>query len=450
LTPEALAEFTRIFAEDFSTSAGARAEASGDESDMSESLPEAVVWPLETEDVLLLVEACRKHKLPLTMRGGGTGLAGSAIPVRGGLVVDTTRMSKIVAVRPADLSVTVQPGVRLDQLNKKLAKAGLWLPASVGAATGGATIGGMVATAASGPESLKYGPIRRRVLGLTAVTGLGEVIRTGNRCPEAAAGYDLTGLLVGSEGTLAVITELTLAVEGVPDLRREVMWSFADLDSMAEAVGMLRREGVDLAACELLDARSADALNAVEGSSLPNQPLLITAVEGAESAVPAADAQVRAICEAHGATPVDVAEPLALRHKIHGAARACHPGTLTVWSDASFPLGELGNVVRLLAQLGEKHDLHLYTFGAVGAGIINIVIQARPDDFVAWDVAADVQEEVLDYVMDRGGSCAAWGGVGLTRRPFITREHGMALEVMRRLKTAFDPEGVLNPGKVLP
>jgi len=449
---EGLADLKKLFGDSYSTRLSVREEAGSDESGMAESLPDAVISVETTEDVLLLVDRCRKYRLPLTVRGGGTSLSGNPIPVRGGVVADCTQMAKIVSVDTQDRLCTVQPGVVYDDLAHRLAEDGLCLPTAPGAASSSATIGGMVANNASGLYAVKYGSMRRRVLGLTAVTGLGEVIRTGHRCRKSSAGYDLTALLVGSEGTLAVITEVTLALEGLPAHSQKLAFSFNGISDCAAAAAQLMQRGIDVAACELLDAACIGALNSFKSYGLPDQPALFLEVHGATPAVIADTVEATAAtCREHGGAALPVAgDPWAVRHWLERAISEQHPNTLPLWFDVSFPISELANVIERADQLAARDNLNLYTYGQAGLGVLYILIRERPDEPTKWEEATDLQEHITQYVVDHGGSCTAQSGVGMGNRPFMKREHGIAVEVMRRVKTAFDPDGILNPGKVLP
>lgn len=447
-----VAALSEAFGDACSTQRFDREEAASDSSDMAASLPAAVVWPQTTEDVLFVLELCRQHRAPLTPRGGGTSRMGNPIPVRGGVVLDMTRMNAIVATHPADRRVVVQPGVTCDQLNQAVAEHGLFFAPATGGVQGQATIGGMVAKNSSGGSALKYGATRDHVLGLTVVTGAGEIIRTGHQCPKASSAYDLTSLIVGSEGTLAVVTEVTLRLSPVPRHRAAVGFEFVDEATCAATVGRLVASGLDLAVCEYLGSGCVEALNAVGDYGLPARPVLALEVHGATASIVAGAAEAAtALCVAAGARPLALAgDPFALRHGVESAIRARHPETLNVWSDLAFPPSTLPEVVELAETLASESGVCVYAYGHAAMGILYVVIPARPDDIQAWEAASDVREELVQFVVDRGGSCSGQSGIGLANRHFVRREHGMAVEVMRRVKAALDPDGLLNPGKVLP
>ena len=361
-------------------------------------------------------------------------------------------MNRVVRVSPADMMVTVQPGVTWAQLNAELAADGLFLAASPGSAGTEATIGGMVANNASGPGAIKYGPMRRHVMGLVAVTGEADVIRTGHRCKKASSGYDLTGLLVGSEGTLAIVCEVTLSLTGLPAHTERVAWSFPSDDACVRATADLVRSGLDLAACEYLDAACIAALNEFKQYGLAERPSLFVELHGATAAVvDHALAAAQDIARKHrGETLAVAGDPWAVRHWVERAVRSRHPGTLPIWRDVAFPLSELPNIVSLAHDLAKQHGLNLYTYGHAGMGILYVVMQEDPNDPEHWDLAEEAGEELVQTVIDKGGSCSAHSGIGLGNRPWMRREHGIAVKVMERLKAALDPANILNPGKILP
>ncbi|HIA04957.1 MAG TPA: FAD-binding oxidoreductase [Myxococcales bacterium] len=426
--------------------------ASRDESDLQATLPEVVVWAELTEDVLGIVAICRKYKTPLTVRGAGSSLEGNPIPVRGGVVLDLTRMNKVLAIRPDDLLATVQPGIVYDQLNEKLRPHALFFPPSPGGSADVATVGGMVANNASGIYALKYGGTKRHILGLTVVTGAGEVIRTGHKCPKTSAGYDLTALVCGSEGTLAIVTEVTLSLTGRPGAVHKAAYQFQNAEYCARAIATLVASGVDLAACEFIDSKCVYALNQYKNYDLPERPLLFLEIHGvSEAAMADTVSMAQELCLDHGGEVLDLGEdPWQVRHWATRAVRALHPGTSTIRCDVAFPISMLPQVVALAHQNAAAEQLNLYTFGHVGLGILHVLIQADPTNFERWEAADEVRNLIVETVVDQGGTCSGEHGVGLGNRQYMKREHGMAVDVMRRIKTAFDPDGILNPGKIFP
>src|SRR5215813_8609189 len=275
-------------------------QASHDESACSPSLPDVVVWPLTTEEVQRVVRYAHEHAIPLTARGAGSSLEGNPIPVRGGIVLDLSRMDHIIAVHAEDLQVTVQPGIVYNQLNEQLKPSGLFFPPSPGGSSDVATIGGMVANNASGIYSVKYGGTRDHVKAATVVTGTGEVLHLGTRSRKTSSGYHLLGLLVGSEGTLAIATELTLSLVGIPQGRKQGAFTFPVEKAAVSAIAEMMRYGVDLAAVEFLDRRSIAALNRFQGFGLVEQPSLFIEVHGAPHTVDEVFAVATASCVEHG------------------------------------------------------------------------------------------------------------------------------------------------------
>src|SRR5213080_855027 len=281
--------------------------ASRDASSLPGARPDVVVWPLSTDEVAAVVRLAYEHAVPLTARGAGSSLEGNPIPVRGGIVLDCTRMAEVVAVRPADLQVDVQPGVVYAALNRRLRPHGLFFPPSPGGSAELATVGGMVANNASGIYSVRYGGTRDHVRAATVVSGTGRVLRLGNRCRKSASGYHLLGLLVGSEGTLAIATELTLALAGLPAARRQGGFRFPDATAAATATADLIRFGIDVAAVEFLDTRTVAALNRFGGFGLVEAPSLLVEVHGSEAGVTESWQGADEVIRAGGGAPIVLA-----------------------------------------------------------------------------------------------------------------------------------------------
>ncbi|TMA44353.1 MAG: FAD-binding oxidoreductase [Deltaproteobacteria bacterium] len=284
------------------------AAAAHDASSLPAARPDAVVWPLSTDDVVAVVRLASERAIPLTARGAGSSLEGNPIPVRGGIVLDCSRMTRVIAVRPEDLQVDVEPGVVYAALNRELRPHGLFFPPSPGGSADVATIGGMVANNASGIYSVKYGGTRDHVRAATVVTGTGELLRLGNRCRKSASGYHLLGLLVGSEGTLAIATELTLALAGRPAARRQGGFRFADATAAARATAELIRFGIDVAAVEFLDDRTIAALNRFGAFDLVEAPALLLEVHGSEAGVAEAWQAAEDVVRGTGGVPLVLPE----------------------------------------------------------------------------------------------------------------------------------------------
>jgi D-lactate dehydrogenase (cytochrome) len=425
--------------------------ASHDESSCSPSLPEVVVWPLNTGEVSQVIRYAYEHAMPLTARGAGSSLEGNPIPVRGGIVLDLSRMDQIVAVHAGDLQVTVQPGIVYNQLNEQLKPYGLFFPPSPGGSSDVATIGGMAANNASGIYSVKYGGTRDHVKAATVVTGTGEILRLGTRSRKTSSGYHLLGLLIGSEGTLGIATELTLSLVGLPQGRMQGAFTFSTEQAAASAIADMMRYGVDLAAVEFLDRRSIAALNRFQGFGLIEQPSLFIEVHGSPGTVEEVFSTATALCEEHNGQLIALPggrNPWEVRHFTTRAIQAVNPQAKTIRTDMGFPISRLPEVVEQSYAIAERHGVVLHTFGHAGIGILHALLREDPTDTVRWEAANQAKDEIVAFVLSVGGTASGEHGVGLGSRKYVQQEHGPALEYMKGIKQLFDPKGILNPGKI--
>lgn len=422
--------------------------ASHDESSLPAVLPGAVVWPLSTDEVVGVVRIAAAGRVPLTARGAGSSLEGNPIPVQGGIVLDCSRMAEIVAVRPDDLQVDVQPGVVYAALNRSLRPHGLFFPPSPGGSADVATIGGMAANNASGIYSVKYGGTRDHVRALTVVTGTGDVLRLGNRCRKSATGYHLLGLMIGSEGTLGIVTELTLALAGLPPARRQGGRLFPDPAAAARATAELVRYGIDVAAVEFLDARTVAALNRYRGYGLPERPCLLVEVHGSAGGVEEAWLAAEDVLAAAGGEPLALPhgqDAWGIREHATRSIAALRPGAATVRADLAIPIGALPALVDACARESRTHAMDVHLFGHAGIGILHALVLA---DAAERPRAERMREALVAHALALGGACSGEHGMGLGNRAFARREHGPAVDYMARVKTVFDPHGILNPGKI--
>ncbi len=425
--------------------------ASHDESSCPATLPDAVAWPLTTDEVSRIVRYAYEREIPVTARGAGSSLEGNPIPVRGGIVLDLSLMNRVVEMHESDLQVTVQPGIVYNQLNEQLKPHGLFFPPSPGGSSDVATIGGMAANNASGIYSVKYGGTRDHVKAATVVTGAGEILHLGTRSRKTSSGYHLLGLLVGSEGTLAIATELTLSLVGVPQAKQQGAFAFPSEKLAVTAIAEMMRYGVDLAAVEFLDRRSLAALNRFQGFGLLEQPSLFVEVHGSAQMVDEVFATATALCEEQDGRLISLPDgrhPWEVRHFTTRAIQALNPQAKTIRTDMGFPISRLPDVVEESYAIAERHDVLLHTFGHAGIGILHALLREDPADTVRWAAANQAKDEVVAFVLSVGGTASGEHGIGLGSRKYVQQEHGEALELMKGIKQVFDPKGILNPGKI--
>ncbi len=440
-----------LSADRVSTQAAALELASHDESSCLATKPDVVVWPLTTKEVSQIVCYAHTHGIPLTARGAGSSLEGNPIPVRAGIVLDVSRMDAVVEVHQEDLQVSVQPGIVYNNLNDQLKPYGLFFPPSPGGSSDVATIGGMAANNASGIYSVKYGGTRDHVKAATVVTGTGEILELGTRCRKTSSGYHLLGLLVGSEGTLAIATELTLSLVGLPQGRKQGALMFPTEKDAATAIATMMRFGVDLAAVEFLDRRSIAALNRFQEFGLQEQPSLFIEVHGSPSAVDEIFETAQALCEenhGHVITLPDGQNPWAVRHFTTRAIQALKPEGKTIRTDMGFPISRLPEVVERSYAIAERHQVVLHTFGHAGIGILHALLREDPADTDRWAAAQQVKDEIVAFVLSVGGTASGEHGIGLGSQKYVHQEHGATVELMKGIKQVFDPKQILNPGKI--
>lgn len=417
--------------------------------------PDAVVWPLSTEDVVAIVAIAREHRVPLIPFGAGTSLEGHVNAPQGGLSVDFSRMTRILAVAPRDLDCTVEPGVTRPMLNHHVRDLGLFFSVDPGAAD--ATLGGMAATRASGTNAMRYGTMRDNVLSLKAVLANGEVIRTGGRARKSAAGFDLTHLLVGSEGTLGLITELTLKLHPIPQRILAAACPFATIQGACEAVIGANESGLGLARVELLDALQIRAINAYSKLDLAEAPYLFVEIAGGEAATMEQLEAFREIAMAHGALRFDWAKDKTerarlwrARHDAYWAVKALWPGRTLSASDVCVPISRLAACVTETIADFEASGVIAPVVGHVGDGNFHVIPVVDPEDGEAVRRARGALDRLVDRALAMGGTSTGEHGIGQGKQGYLVREFGApAVQAMGAIKAALDPLGILNPGKIL-
>jgi D-lactate dehydrogenase (cytochrome) len=416
--------------------------------------PDVVVYPESREEVVAVLAYAEREKVPVVPFGAGTSLEGHVIPVHGGISLDLTRLNRVVAVRPEDLTATVQAGVTRLQLEAELGPRGLWFPVDPGA---DATLGGMAATNASGTTTVRYGGMRAHVLELEAVLPGGRVIRAGSRAVKTSAGYHVAGLLVGSEGTLAVITELTVRLHPIPERIVVARAAFPTVEAACSAAATLIAAGVQLTRCELLDALTIAALNAFSGADFPVSPYLFLELGGTEAAVAGDLETVRELVTDAGAAafdsaadPTERARMWGMRHNALMASLALAPGSRAMTTDVAVPVSELPAAIAAARRSLEETDLRGGIVGHVGDGNFHVAFLLDPQDEASIARAKELNRRVVEDALARGGTCTGEHGIGLGKLAALAAEHGDQLDLYRGIKRLFDPTGIMNPGKVVP
>ncbi len=424
-----------------------------DESAIPPVRPSAVVMPHSTEEVSSVLKYCNSEKIPVVAFGAGSSLEGHVLPLFGGISLDLTEMNKIIEIRPDDLLVRVEPGVHRMALNEKLASNGLFFSVDPGA---DATLGGMASTGAAGTTTVRYGSMRDNVLAMTAVMADGTVIKTGRETRKLSAGYDLTRLLVGSEGTLAVITELTLRVFGIPEKMAAAIVRFPTLSDGVTAATAIVRSGISIARCEFLDAKCIKNVNAHDGLNLSEMPTLFFEFHGSPQGV-AEDAQsVRDIVEEFGGSDfewtVDEGARRKLwqaRHNAYWAGIAAHPGKRAVSTDAAVPLSKLSDAVQTAEQILSKHPYPFSILGHVADANFHCFIVTDPANPKELEDVRHITHEITMKMIEMGGTCTGEHGIGSGKIEALVEETGApAVSIMKLIKQTLDPNNVLNPGKV--
>jgi D-lactate dehydrogenase (cytochrome) len=453
LDPELASRLADLLGDRFSQAPSDRDLHGRDESPYSAPPPDAVVWPLSTEEVSAVMRLCHEHRTPVLPFGTGSSLEGHVLAVNGGLSLDLTRMDAIVSISDEDLDCRVQAGLRREALDRALGERGLLFGVDPGA---DATLGGMAATGASGTMTVRYGNMRANVLGLEAVLADGTVIHTGSRARKSAAGYDLTGLIVGSEGTLAVITELTLRVNGMPERIAAARCSFETIGDVVAAVVDIVRVGVPVARCDLIDALALRAVNEHSGRSEPEKPTLFLEFHGARAAVDEQVEQVREIASEHGggdfawaSTPQERSAMWRARHQAYFAGLQLRPGCAAVTTDLCVPISALADIIELATALANELPFPAPMVGHVADGNFHCQLLVA-DDPEERRLAKEFAGALVVRAHELGGTCTGEHGIGIGKRDALRAEVGdEGIEAMRAIKRALDPLGLLNPGKVL-
>lgn len=415
--------------------------------------PEAVVFAQSTDEVSRIVMACAERDIPVIPFGTGTSLEGHVAALRGGVSIDVSQMNEILQVNAEDLDCRVQPGVTRKQLNEHLRDTGLFFPIDPGA---DASIGGMAATRASGTNAVRYGTMRENVMSLEVVTADGRIIRTARRSKKSSAGYDLTRLFVGSEGTLGVITEVTVKLYGIPEAISSAVCAFPDMESAVNSVIMICQSGIPVARMELLDALQMDACNRYSDLDYAVAPTLFFEFHGTPNGVDEQVAQVKDITAEFGSSDFKWATKTEDRNKLwqarHDAYYAClalRPNSKGIATDVCVPISRLADCILETQKDIAESDIIAPLVGHVGDGNFHLVLVIDPDDADEMARAEALNDRMVQRALDMDGTCTGEHGVGYGKMEYLEAEHGEGISVMRDIKHALDPKNIMNPGKII-
>jgi len=452
--PEAmLAALKARFAERCSTALAVREQHGRDESPFDVAPPDCVVFAQSTEEVAFAMALAHEHGVPVIPYGAGSSLEGHLLAVQGGLSLDVSRMNAIQRVNAEDLTVTVQAGVTRNQLNNEIRHTGLFFPIDPGA---DASIGGMAATRASGTNAVRYGTMRENVLGLTVVTPEGKIVRTGSRARKSSAGYDLTRLFVGSEGTLGVITEVSLRIFPLPEAVSAAICFFPSIDAAVQATIQIIQMGVPIARCELLDAHAIRAVNLHDKLGLREAPMLLMEFHGSAAGVAEQAQTVQEIAREFGGedfdwatTPEARSRLWTARHHAYLSALQTRPGCRCVTTDTCVPISHLAESINESVREVEAAGLPYFIVGHVGDGNFHLGYLIDPDIPAERETAERLSAQMVQRALRLEGTCTGEHGIGLHKQGFLVEEAGdEAVDLMRRLKQALDPKNIMNPGKI--
>jgi len=454
--PDALLAALRDrFGARFSQGESIRLQHGRDESVHLPELPDAVVFAEATEEIAATVCLCQAHKVPLIPYGAGSSVEGHLLAVHGGISLDLSGMNRVLAIHAEDLDATVQAGVTRKQLNDALKGSGLFFPIDPGA---DASLGGMAATRASGTNAVRYGTMRENVMAMTVVLADGRIIRTGSRAKKSSAGYDLTRLFVGSEGTLGIISDLTVKLHPLPEAMSAAVCAFPSIDAAVNTVIQTIQAGIPVARVELLDALTLTAINRYSKTTLPERPTLFFEFHGSAASVAEQAGFVQQIAGDLGGEnfewatrPEDRSRLWQARHDAYLACLQMRPGCRAFPTDVCVPISRLAECIRATDADLRQVAIPVMLFGHVGDGNFHLAVLVDPESERDLREAEWINERVVERALTMEGTCTGEHGIGLGKRKFMLREHGEgAVDVMRALKQALDPDDLLNPGKILP
>ncbi|HEX9719279.1 MAG TPA: FAD-linked oxidase C-terminal domain-containing protein [Ramlibacter sp.] len=452
--PQALIDALKArFGAQCSTALAVREQHGRDESSFQAPPPAAVVFAERTQDVADAVKLAGDHDVPVIPFGVGTSLEGHLLAVQGGISIDVSRMNKVLAVNAEDLTVTVQPGVTRKQLNDEIKSTGLFFPIDPGA---DATLGGMAATRASGTNAVRYGTMRENVLSLEVVTASGEVIHTGTRAKKSAAGYDLTRLMVGSEGTLGVITEVTVRLYPLPEAISAAVCSFPSIEAAVRTTIQIIQLGVPIARVELIDSNTVRMVNIHSKLQLREEPMLLMEFHGSPSSVKEQAETVQEIAAEHGGnsfewatTPEERTRLWTARHNAYFAAIQSKPGCRAISTDTCVPISKLADCLLDSVKEADDSGLPYFLVGHVGDGNFHFGYLLDPDKPEEREIAERLNHQLVARALSLEGTCTGEHGVGLHKMAFLVTETGAgAVDMMRTIKRALDPKNIMNPGKI--
>ena len=452
--PSVLAELKALLGERVTTSPGIREHHGKDESYFPYALPDAVVYPHTTEEVRDVVNICRSHRVPMIPYGVGTSLEGHILAIRGGVTIDLSQMNKILSVHEADLDAVVQAGVTRKQLNEHIKHTGLFFPVDPGA---DATLGGMAATRASGTNAVRYGTMRENVISLKVVLADGRIIQTSRRPKKSAAGYDLTRLFVGSEGTLGIITEVTVRLYAVQEAMSAAVCAFQSVDGCTDTVIQTIQSGVPIARCDIVCEKTIDAINRYKKTSYRVAPTVFFEFHGTKAGVVEQAETVQAIAKENGGMdfhwatkPEDRNQLWDARHHAYFACLQIQPGSRAVSTDVCVPISRLSECVKETMADVKDYIAPVPLLGHIGDGNFHLMLLVDPAKPEQTELAKKFNARLVDRAIRMEGTCTGEHGVGMGKMESMRKELGdETISVMRDLKRLFDPENLMNPGKVV-
>ncbi|HVC12420.1 MAG TPA: FAD-linked oxidase C-terminal domain-containing protein [Burkholderiales bacterium] len=449
-----VAELAALLGDRVSTSAALREHHGKDESYFPYAPPDAVVFPHSTEEVRDIVNICRRHRVPMIPYGVGTSLEGHILAIQGGVCIDLSQMNAVVAVHEEDLDAVVQAGVTRKQLNEYIKHTGLFFPVDPGA---DATLGGMAATRASGTNAVRYGTMRENVLSLKVVLADGRVIQTSRRAKKSAAGYDLTRLFVGSEGTLGIITELTVRLYPVQEAMSAAVCAFDSVDGCTRTVIQTIQAGVPVARCDIVCDKTIDAINKYKRTNYRVAPTVFFEFHGSRASVVEQAETVQAIAKENGGRdfqwatkPEERTQLWDARHHAYFACLQIRPGARAVSTDVCVPISRLAECVRETMEDVKSYIAPVPLLGHIGDGNFHLMFLVDPAKPEELELAKRLNARLVDRALAMEGTCTGEHGVGMGKQESLAKEHGEAVEVMRDIKKVFDPDNLMNPGKVVP